>query len=204
MSSRHPVLSTTLIGATFLLLSGCAGTLPGALSTAAPSSTPEAAASAEEVALSGPECLVGDWYIENDQMQAFYDALAANVAGGSGITFDITGGTGLSFADTTYVYTPEFTLGLVVSGITGSGTITGAVSGDYSATDDSITTAFNTSDVALTISVGGVVQDGAGLFGDILSSDPINDAPYECSPAGPIIGFDTGGDRFNVQLTPRT
>jgi hypothetical protein len=205
MSSRLPVASTALAAATLILLSGCASGTPTSAGSASPGASvgeTDDAATEEEATLSGPDCLIGDWYIENDQMQGFYDALAE--ASGSPVDFNITGGTGLSFTGTEYTYTPEFELTLSLSGIDGSGAITGQVTGDYEATESTITTAHEESNVELIIVVGGVTQDGAGLFGDILRSAPINSAPYECSPEGPIIDFETSGDRHSVQLTARS
>jgi len=205
MSSRLPAASTALAAATLILLSGCASGTPTSAGSASPGASvgeTEDAATEEDATPSGPDCLIGDWYIENDQMQGFYDALAAST--GSGITFQIAGGTGLSFTETSYTYTPEFELTLLISGLEGSGTITGQVTGDYEATQSTITTAHEESNVELVVNVGGVVQDGAGLFGDIISSAPINSAPYECTPEGPLVGFETSGDRHNVQLTARS
>ena len=208
MSSRLPTASFALVGAAVVLLSGCAAFSSvgsGVGTSATPGAENPAADPAPEPATDpaqSADCLIGDWYIENDEMQGFYDALATSVDGG--VSFDISGGTGLSFTATDYTYTPEFELKLSVSGLSGTGVITGEVTGDYTAADGVITTAFEESNVALTVKVGGVTQDGTELFGDILRSAPINSAPFECTPAGPIIGLDTGGDRHSVQLTPRS
>jgi hypothetical protein len=177
-------------------LVGCTAapvTDPGSEASSAPSTAPE-----EEAVAGGPECLVGDWYITQEEMQGFYDAVTAETGAG----FTIDGGTGLTFTESTFTYTPQFTLLLDLAGTTGTGTIDGAISGNYSADDTTITTSQETSDAVLTVEIGGVVQDASALFGDILAASPINTAPYECTADGPLIQFDTGGGtRTPVQLT---
>jgi hypothetical protein len=180
-----------------LALAGCSTTPdpePGATSTTAPSPAPE-----EETAAAGPECLVGDWYISQEQMQSFYDAVNAE----NEVTITIEGGTGLAFTESAYTYTPEFALKLLVAGLEGTGTIDGGISGDYTADESTITTAHEVSDVTLTVEVAGQVIDGADLIGSILASAPINSAPYECGADGPIIQFDTGSGRVPIQLVER-
>lgn len=187
-----PVLSLAA-----LALAGCSAaseSTPGGAATTAPTTAPE-----EEAAASGPECLIGDWYITQEQMQSFYDAVSA--ANELAITID--GGSGLAFTESTYTYTPEFTLRLTVAGLEGTGTITGGISGDYTADESTITTAHEVSDVTLTVDVAGQVIDGTDQFGAILASAPINSAPYECGAEGPVIQFDTGSGRVPIQLTER-
>lgn len=176
-----------------ILLAACAAPAPAPGTTDDIAPDPAASAQAEEPTASGPECLIGDWIIPQDQMQSFYDAI-------DGIEFEIEGDTGLSFTATEYRYTPDFTLTLEVMGMEGSGTITGSVTGEYTADDSTITTSHEVSDVAVAVTVGGVTQDGTDAFGAFMSSAPINSAPYECGPGGPVIQFDTGDARVPVQL----
>ncbi len=190
-------LALPALALTAFTIAGCSAAAPdpapGTTTTAAPGAAPE------EVAASGPECLVGDWYIAQDQMQAFYDAVNAS----NDVTFTVEGGTGLSFSESSYTYTPEFALALELSGLAGVGTIAGAISGDYTADESTITTSHEVSDVTLTVEVQGQVVDGTELFGSILSTAPINSSPYECGADGPIIQFDTGSGRVPMQLTER-
>ncbi|QYH34610.1 hypothetical protein [Salinibacterium sp. M195] len=182
------------------LLSACATPAPSPVAT---DSETDAAASApaEEVAPSGPECLIGDWFIAEDQMQGFYSAVSGS---NENVDISVKGGTGLAFTNSGYTYTPDFAIILQVAGTEGEGTITGGVTGDYSATDTEITTSHDVSDVAVSVSVSGVTMDGTDLFGDFMSSSPINSAPYECGEVGPILHFDTGegNPRVPMQLTP--
>lgn len=181
--------------AALALLTACAAPapapVPGTSDGAAPD--PVASSPAAEPEASGPECLIGDWIIPQDQMQGFYDAVGS-------IEFEIEGDTGLSFTETDYRYTPDFALTMEIAGMQATGAITGSVTGEYTADDSTITTSHEVSDVAVTITVGGVTQDGTDAFGDFMSSAPINSAPYECTPEGPVIQFDTGDSRVPVQL----
>ncbi|MBH0083822.1 hypothetical protein [Salinibacterium sp. SWN167] len=155
----------------------------------------------EEDAATGPECLIGDWYIAEDQMQGFYSAVSGS---NDGLDISVEGGTGLAFTDATYTYTPDFEILLQVAGTEGTGAITGGISGDYTATDTVITTSQEVSDIAVSVTVSGVTMDGADLTNSFLADAPINSAPYECGDDGPIIHFSTGEGNPTVpmQLTP--
>ncbi|MGV8913308.1 MAG: hypothetical protein ACOH14_11910 [Rhodoglobus sp.] len=180
-----------LLGLSFL--AACSTEEPA---TPTPEAETDAAAPVSEEAATGPECLIGDWYIAEDQMQAFYSAVSDSIS--------VRGGTGLAFTDTTYAYTPDFAIIVQVGGAEGEGSITGGVTGDYVANETEITTSHDVSDVSVTVAVSGVTMDGTDLFGDFLSSAPINSAPYECGADGPILQFATGDStpRVPIQLTP--
>jgi len=171
---------------------------PGAADTETDVTAPD---DVDEYAAGGPECLIGDWYIAQDQMQAFYGALSDT---NEDFNITVEGGTGLAFSDTSYTYTPDFSIILQTSGIDGEGTITGGISGDYVATETEITTSHEESDIAMSIVVSGIAIDGTELTSDFISSAPVNSAPYECGADGPIIHFSTGDDNPTVpmQLTP--
>ncbi|GAA1221308.1 hypothetical protein [Rhodoglobus aureus] len=182
------------------LLTACATPTPDPTTT---DSGTDATApdTSDEPAPSGPECLIGDWYIAEDQMQAFYTAVSGT---NDGLDITVEGGTGLSFDSAgTYAYTPDFAILLQVAGAEGEGTISGNVTGDYSASETEITTSHDVSAVTVSVTVSGITLDGADLFGDFMSSAPINSAPYECADDGPIIQFDTGegNPRVPIQLT---
>jgi hypothetical protein len=191
--------SAAALSLSTIALLGLAACATPADSAATPAGV-EPSATTEEQPLVGPACLVGDWYIEQDQMQVFYDALGAE---NGGLDMQIEGGTGLRFDDDTFEYRPDFTLLLTVSGLEGTGAITGSIGGQYEADASQITTSQETNDTELVVTVGGVTQDGSGLFGSLLASSPIHSAAYECTAAGPLIQFDTGGAPVGVQLTAR-
>ena len=149
------------------------------------------------------DCLVGDWVITEDEMNAYYDTLEATLsASGPAPTFDITGEVLLTFTPSEYTYTADFDLALGVAGQEGTGTSTGTVSGSWTPVDGVIIAETTDSDLSVSISVGGITFDGDELANGLLDSSPINAAPFDC--AGPTLEFQTGEGtpRHSVALTP--
>ena len=159
------------------------------------------------------DCLVGDWVITNAEMNAYYSALAAN-AGDGMVSFTVpTGQVFLTFTPDTYQYSSDFEIVVSVSGIDGTGTSTGTVSGTWEGSDGVVTTTLGESNLDVEITVAGQVidlfggggsADGSGTVNSILESAPINDAPYSCAGPTPTIEFLAGGagQRHTVTLTP--
>jgi len=163
--------------------------------TAAPVTSPTGESSAD--------CLVGDWVITEDELNAYYDALEAVLsASGPAPTFDIAGQVLLTFAPTDYTYTGDFELTLGVAGQEGTGTSTGTVSGPWSAVDGVIVSETADTNLSISVSIGGITLSGSELANGLLSDAPINAAPFDC--AGPTLDFQTGEGtpRHTVTLTP--
>jgi len=199
---RAPFVTTTASAAVVLLaLAGCVGgdpeddgTDPGATDPAASGEPSEAADPTD------PACLIGDWRITQEQMQVFYDAVSS---GTEGLALTIDGDTGLSFTESDYVYTPEFVLRLDTAGLVGEGVTTGSIGGTWTAEDGIITTAVGDNSLSTIVTINGVTQDASDTLGAIIASDPINDAPFDCTdPNAPVLQFDTGSGRVQVALTP--
>jgi hypothetical protein len=151
----------------------------------------------------GPECLVGDWVITEDELNAYYDALEAGFsASGPAPTFDVSGQVLLTFTPTEYVYTGNFDLTLGIAGQEGTGTSTGTVGGTWTTADGVIVAETTKTDLSVSVSIGGVTFDGSELANGLLNDAPINAAPYDCD--GPTLGFQTGdgSPRHTVTLTP--
>ncbi len=151
----------------------------------------------------GPECLVGDWVITEDELNAYYDALEVGFsASGPAPTFDVAGQVLLTFTPTEYVYTGNFDLTLGIAGQEGTGTSTGTVSGTWTTADGVIVAETTETDLSVSVSIGGITLDGSELANGLLNDAPINAAPYDC--AGPTLGFQTGdgSPRHTVTLTP--
>jgi hypothetical protein len=194
---RAPLALTAT--AALLLLAGCstpADADPEVDDDAAGESTePEAPTDPTD-----PACLIGDWRITQDQMQSFYDAVSGST---EGLVLTIEGDTGLSFTADSYVYTPSFTLLLDIAGVQGQGVTTGSIGGSYTATEGVITTTVGDNDLETIVTIAGVTQDASSELGAIIASDPINEAPFDCSdPDAPVLQFDTGSGRTPVALTP--
>lgn len=151
----------------------------------------------DAVAADDPACLVGDWLITEDSMQAFYDSMDAPA------TFTVNGDTGLAFrADDTYEYTPGFTLEIDMGGMIASGTLTGSIAGSYETADGVITTSNEDNDIDLTVSAGGTTMDGSDLGEGFLSSSPVNSADFECTPEGPVLTWQGGSGGLDITLIP--
>ena len=199
MSSRFVVTSAVSV----LAVIGLAGCTPsGGTGSEVPVAGPDAsvAPTAEAPSLEAPECLVGEWYFSQDELQKFYDSVSE--ASGAGLVFTVAGDTGLSFDGARFEYTPDFSLSLDLAGTTGVGTIVGSISGPYTATDTMITADNDTVEVEYSYLLGGVEQDASALFAGIVENAPVNNAEYECTVDGPLVQFDNGYGRVPIQLVP--
>lgn len=155
------------------------------------------AAPEPEPAPDDPACLVGEWIITEESMQAFYDSMDTPAE------FTVNGETGLEFTDDgTYEYTPGFSLDIDMGGMIASGTLTGSVAGSYEADDAVITTSNEDNDIDLVVTAGGVTMDGSDLGEGFLMSSPINSADYVCTPTGPVLTWQGGSGGLDVSLEP--
>ncbi|WP_394554270.1 hypothetical protein ACDF64_06710 [Agromyces sp. MMS24-JH15] len=202
-ASRSPRSSRALVRAALLVAVPAASTLAlaacspaaGAPETTAP--VTETAAPADTVAGS---CIVGDWRIADDQVQAYYDAVNASMAGVA--TFDPTGSSGLSFgADGTYRYTPDLTLAVDVSGVTGELALAGSIDGTYELVDGVLQPSEQfTNDLVVTGTLGGQPVDGEQVAAQIANA-PLAAAPVDCSGPTPVVAFSTGAGTASIVLT---
>jgi hypothetical protein len=195
---RRTPFAVTAAAAALLALTACGG--PG--DDPEPETDPSADASTEPSAAADPTdpaCLIGDWRITQDQIQVFYDAVSAST---EGLSLTIVGDTGLSFTEADYLYTPGFTLQLEVAGVSGEGVTTGSIGGTWTAADGIITTTVGDNSLSTIVTINGVTQDASSTIGAIIASDPINEAPFDCTdPSAPVLQFDTGSGRVPVALS---
>ncbi len=142
-------------------------------------------------------CIEGDWTISQEELNSYYTELGAV----SGVPMSATGTTRLRFIDFQYVYDAVFELEMDLNGQIATAYSDGVASGSYVFEDGIISTERGASSLSIVVNVGGFEID-AGEFGnDLLTSFPINDAPYSCD--GPTVFFDTGvGTQHPVVLTP--
>ena len=195
--------STTTPAGTSAPTTAAATTTPDTTTpdTTASTSTTTAAPATTEVAPGSDDgCLVGEWVVTEAEMNAFYDAVEALVD--QPIDFTITGETGLVFTDATYAWSPAFTLELEISGITGTGTAGGSITGTYTTDDGVLSTELGTSELTLTVEVAGQTIDGATLGNGFITSVPFVNSPYTCDGPTPVIEFETIDARHPVTLTP--
>ena len=166
---------------------------PPATTTAPPVTDPPAPSA---------DCLIGNWVITQDEMNAFYDTLEATV--GAPLDITVSGQTLLDLTADTYEYTANFDLVVSALGTSGEGQSSGTVSGTYTADDGVIVTTLGSSNLSVIVTVGGQTLDESAFANGLLGSVPINDAPYDCSGPTPVIMFETAdpGVRHPVTLTP--
>ena len=193
MSARRisTLAAVTLLAASALL--GC--TAPG---PAEPSAESDPAPDEPITTEVGGDCLVGDWVISEDQLNAFYAQVSAE---SEGVTMSVEGNTALNFTETTYEYLPVFTLFLDMAGTSGSGDVTGSVRGDYTASEGVLTTENDVSALDMQLTIDGMPFDGSDLGNEIIASQPINDVTYRCEAGAPVIDFKTATSTIPLTLT---
>jgi len=145
-------------------------------------------------------CLVGDWVVTEDQMNAFYAALTSTFD--SPVEISVVGSAPLTFgADGTYGWAPDFTLTLSVVGQTGTGVTGGTITGDWSVADGVVTTASDVNALTVAVSVGGTTFDGDDFANGLLNSSPVNGVTYDCSGPTPVLDFMTADPAVTVPVT---
>ncbi|WP_152030822.1 hypothetical protein [Agromyces aureus] len=200
-------LTGAIVALAALTLAGCSPAADDGEPTrsakpkATPSATPgatDAAGASEDPAAAAANCLVGDWVIADDQMQAFYDQVNVDLAEYA-IVYDPSGSSGLSFTKAgTYTYTPDLQLAVDIAGLPAEATMSGTLSGDYTVDGSTVTTANDTNGLNMNVTVDGTAMDGTPVTEQILAS-PIASAAYDCSGATPVIHFST--DPSTVPIT---
>ena len=146
------------------------------------------------------ECLVGDWVVTEEQMDGFYSGVMSTLE--APLTIDTVGSAPLSFgADGTYEWAPEFTLTVEVAGANGTGEVGGTITGNWTATEGVVTTSSDLNALVVSISVNGVVFDGADLANGLLNSTPINGVTYSCDGPTPVLDFKTADPSVTVPVT---
>ncbi len=146
------------------------------------------------------ECLVGDWVVTAEQMDAYYSGLMSTME--APLTIDTVGSAPLSFAaDGTYEWAPDFTLAVEVAGANGTGEVGGTITGDWTAAEGVVTTSSDVNALIVSITVNGVVFDGADVANGLLNSTPINGVTYSCDGPTPVLDFTTADPSVTVPVT---
>jgi hypothetical protein len=183
-------------------------TEPGAPDTVVPDTTgaptTDAPATTQPPSTTAPDdgsCLVGEWVVTEEEMDAFYAGLMGTVE--APLTIDTTGSAPLTFrADGTYSWAPAFTLTIEVAGAVGEGVVSGSIDGAWSAADGVVTTMSDVNAVDVSITVNGVTFSGSDVANGLLNESPVNGVTYSCD--GPVLDFKTAdpGVTVPVTLTP--
>ncbi len=146
------------------------------------------------------DCLVGDWVVTEQQMDAYYAGLMSTLE--APLTIDAAGSAPLSFAaDGTYAWAPVFALTVEVAGQRGSGDVGGSVTGNWTAAEEMVTTSSDLNALMVSITVNGVTFDGADLANGLLNSSPVNGVTYSCDGPTPVLDFKTGDPSVTVPVT---
>lgn len=142
-------------------------------------------------------CIEGDWTISEEELNSYYSELGAV----SGVPMSATGTARIRFIDLQFVYDAVFELEMDLAGEITTASGDGVATGSYVFEDGVISTELGANSLSIVVNVGGFEID-AGEFGnDLLTSFPINDAPYSCD--GPTIYFKTGvTTQHPIVLTP--
>ena len=145
-------------------------------------------------------CLVGDWVVTEEQMNAFYTGLMATVE--APLEISVVGSAPLSFAaDGTYLWAPAFSLALTAAGQSGTGVTGGTLTGEWSVADGVVTTAREVNALTVEVTVGGISFSGDELANGLLNSSPINGVAYTCGDGAPVLDFVTADPDAVVPVT---
>lgn len=173
-------------------------------STVVETTTVDAAPIATQPVVTEPtgesDCLVGNWIVDEEQMNSFYNALTSTID--SPIMINVVGVAPLSFAaDGTYGWAPDFALMIEVAGQRGTGVTGGNITGDWTAVDGVVTTSSDVNALTMSITVGGSVIDGSSIGNGFLNSSPINGVTYSCDGPTPVLDFMTGDPAVTIPVT---
>ena len=145
-------------------------------------------------------CLVGDWVVTEDQMNAYYTGLMGTLE--APLTIGTTGSAPLSFAaDGTYEWAPSFALTVEVAGASGTGDVGGTITGNWTVEEGVVTTSSDLNALVVAITVNGVAFDGADLANGLLNSSPVNGVTYSCDGPSPVLDFQTADPAVTVPVT---
>lgn len=170
----------------------------------APSTTAAAATTTAAPTTTAPaddgSCLVGDWIVTQEQMNAYYAGLMSTLDAPLDIT--VAGSAPLSFrADGTYGWAPAFDLTVAVAGQSGTGVTSGAITGNWTAVDGVVTTASDVNALDLTITIGSTTVSGSDMANGLLNSSPVNGVTYSCAGPTPVLDFKTADPAVTVPVT---
>ncbi len=145
-------------------------------------------------------CLVGEWVVTEDEMNAFYEGVTATLS--VPLTISVEGSAPITFrADHTYAWAPAFTLTVEVVGQVGTGVSGGSIIGDWSAADGTLTTSSEVNALEVEVTVAGVTLDESDFANGLLNSSPVNGVTYSCDGPTPVLNFLTGDPDVTVPIS---
>jgi hypothetical protein len=154
----------------------------------------------DAVAADAGECLIGDWVVTEEQMDAYYAGLMSTLEAPLGM--DTVGSAPLSFAaDGTYAWAPAFALVVEVAGQSGTGDVGGTITGNWTAADGIVTTSSDVEALTVSVTVNGITFEGADLANGFLNTSPVNGVTYSCDGPTPVLDFRTADPDVTVPVT---
>lgn len=154
----------------------------------------------DAVAADAGECLVGDWIVTEEQMDAYYAGLMGTME--APLSLDTVGSAPLSFAaDGTYLWAPAFALVVEVAGQSGTGDVAGTITGNWTAADGVVTTSSDVEALTVSIAVNGITFEGDDLANGLLNTSPVNGVTYSCDGPTPVLDFQTADPDVTVPVT---
>ena len=144
-------------------------------------------------------CLVGEWVVSEEEMNAFYEGVTSTLS--APVTISVEGSAPISFhKNGTYAWAPAFTLTVEVAGQVGTGVSGGAITGDWAAVDGVLTTAADINALEVQITVAGATFDESDFANGLLNGSPINGVTYSCDGPTPVLDFQTGDPEITVPV----
>ena len=145
-------------------------------------------------------CLIGEWVVTEDEMNAFYEGVTATLS--VPLTMSVEGSAPITFdADHTYAWAPAFTLTVEVVGQVGTGVSGGSIIGDWSAADGMLTTSAEVNALEVEVTVAGVTLDESDFANGLLNGSPVNGVTYSCDGPTPVLNFLTGDPDVTVPIS---
>ncbi|MDW3212591.1 MAG: hypothetical protein R8G01_01225 [Ilumatobacteraceae bacterium] len=170
-------------------------TVPAPTPTTPPETTPSPAPS------NGARCLIGSWVISDAELDAYFDVVAVNAAFES---IDNDGVIRLTFTETGFEWTNQYSLAMRVDGTGYESTSSGSFAGSYTEAGGVIAGSVERDDRGGSLTHDGQpVGDVGDLFVGINLARPMDSLAFSCD--GPVLVLDAGpsaGARHTVRLTP--
>jgi hypothetical protein len=144
-------------------------------------------------------CLVGEWVVGEEAMNAFYAGVTATLS--TPVTITVEGFAPITFqADHTYAWALAFTLTVEVLGQVGTGASGGSIVGDWSAADGVLTTSAEVNEIEVDVAVAGVTLDESDFANGLLDGSPVNGVSYSCVGPTPVLDFQTADPDVTVPV----
>ena len=179
MTRTRTALALTALALSGVLLTACTGGPPAPVAT---ESEPAASPSSDPgFAPDDPACLVGEWAMDEERLQAFYDNITA-LMGATGMAYTPTGSAGLTFRDDgTFSWVPDTIIETRVSGVEMVVTLSGTIDGTYTVADGMIATDNESTEGLIVEATANDMPVDASAVAEQIAFAPVSNAAYTCT-----------------------